>query len=146
MKRGGGRRYYRPDDIELLRGIRQFLYSEGYTIRGVQRMLKEQGIGYVQNVWQEGAARPARSRDDDLVDDAAELDAEEVANGGGLHGLLPPLPRRERERQEPRVGDIGTPAIDGSEVAELRNDDMRRLKAVLQELGECRRLLDSALR
>jgi len=43
MKRGGGRRYYRPDDIELLRGIRTLLYSEGYTIRGVQRILKEQG-------------------------------------------------------------------------------------------------------
>ena len=43
MKRGGGRRYYRPDDIELLRGIRHLLYGEGYTIRGVQRILKEQG-------------------------------------------------------------------------------------------------------
>ena len=43
MKRGGGRRYYRPDDVELLRGIRYLLYGEGYTIRGVQRILKEQG-------------------------------------------------------------------------------------------------------
>jgi DNA-binding transcriptional MerR regulator len=43
MKRGGGRRYYRPDDVELLRGIRHLLYGEGYTIRGVQRILKEQG-------------------------------------------------------------------------------------------------------
>ncbi len=43
LKRGGGRRYYRPDDIELLRGIRHLLYGEGYTIRGVQRILKEQG-------------------------------------------------------------------------------------------------------
>ena len=41
MKRGGGRRYYRPDDIELLRRIRGLLYSEGYTIKGVQRLLKE---------------------------------------------------------------------------------------------------------
>src|SRR5215470_9207115 len=52
MKRGGGRRYYRPDDIELLRGIRHLLYSEGYTIRGVQRLLREQGIGFVQAAWQ----------------------------------------------------------------------------------------------
>ena len=43
MKRGGGRRYYRPDDVDLLRGIRALLYGEGYTIRGVQRILKEQG-------------------------------------------------------------------------------------------------------
>ena len=39
LKRGGGRRYYRPDDVDLLKGIRHFLYGEGYTIRGVQRTL-----------------------------------------------------------------------------------------------------------
>src|SRR6202042_1630005 len=38
MKRGGGRRYYRPEDVDLLRGIRHLLYGEGYTIRGVQRI------------------------------------------------------------------------------------------------------------
>ncbi len=43
LKRGGGRRYYRPDDVELLKGIRHLLYREGYTIKGVQRILKEQG-------------------------------------------------------------------------------------------------------
>lgn len=47
MKRGGGRRYYRPEDVELLKGIRHLLYSEGYTIKGVQRILKEQGPGFV---------------------------------------------------------------------------------------------------
>src|SRR5438309_12044733 len=47
MKRGGGRRYYRPEDIDLLRGIRHLLYGEGYTIRGVQRILKEQGARFV---------------------------------------------------------------------------------------------------
>ncbi len=41
MKRGGGRRYYRPDDVDLLRGIRHLLYGEGYTIRGVQQILKD---------------------------------------------------------------------------------------------------------
>ena len=43
LKRSGGRRYYRPDDIELLKSIRQLLYGQGYTIKGVQRMLKERG-------------------------------------------------------------------------------------------------------
>ncbi|MEM8750918.1 MAG: MerR family transcriptional regulator [Pseudomonadota bacterium] len=47
MKRGGGRRYYRPDDVDLLRGIRHLLYAEGYTIKGVQRILKEQGNRFV---------------------------------------------------------------------------------------------------
>src|SRR3954470_22935208 len=41
MKRSGGRRYYRPDDVDLLKGIRRLLYGEGYTIKGVQRILKE---------------------------------------------------------------------------------------------------------
>jgi DNA-binding transcriptional MerR regulator len=48
LKRGGGRRYYRPDDVELLKGIRHLLYKEGYTIKGVQRILKEQGVKAVQ--------------------------------------------------------------------------------------------------
>jgi DNA-binding transcriptional MerR regulator len=43
MKRGGGRRYYRPEDLELLRGIRQLLYTDGYTIKGVQKVLRENG-------------------------------------------------------------------------------------------------------
>jgi len=50
MKRGGGRRYYRPDDVELLQGIQHLLYAEGYTIKGVQRILKEQGIRYVSAI------------------------------------------------------------------------------------------------
>ena len=41
LKRGGGRRYYRPEDVALLRQIRQLLYNDGYTIKGVQRLLKE---------------------------------------------------------------------------------------------------------
>lgn len=47
MKRSGGRRYYRPTDIALLHGIRHLLYDEGYTIKGVQRILREQGIAHV---------------------------------------------------------------------------------------------------
>ena len=41
LKRGGGRRYYRPEDVELLRQIRSLLYHEGYTIKGVQRLMRE---------------------------------------------------------------------------------------------------------
>ncbi len=43
IKRGGGRRYYRPEDIRLLRGIKSLLYNDGYTIRGVQKVIKEIG-------------------------------------------------------------------------------------------------------
>lgn len=56
VKRAGGRRYYRPEDIQLVSAIRVLLYGEGYTIRGVQRLLKEQGARALM-----GVARGARS-------------------------------------------------------------------------------------
>ena len=63
MKRSGGRRYYRPDDVDLLKGIRRLLYGEGYTIRGVQRILKEHGIKSVQGLADQTSPSPsARSR------------------------------------------------------------------------------------
>ena len=49
LKRGGGRRYYRPEDVELLRAIRALLYNDGYTIKGVQKLLREGGIKSVRN-------------------------------------------------------------------------------------------------
>jgi DNA-binding transcriptional MerR regulator len=75
MKRGGGRRYYRPEDVDLLRGIRHLLYGDGYTIRGVQRILREQGVRTVQSVGQGQAANlPVPPRDDGY-------DAEDEPNG-----------------------------------------------------------------
>ena len=49
MKRGGGRRLYRPADIELLKGIRDLLQNAGYTIKGVQRLLRDQGVEHVKS-------------------------------------------------------------------------------------------------
>jgi DNA-binding transcriptional MerR regulator len=75
MKRGGGRRYYRPEDIDLLRGIRRLLYGDGYTIRGVQRILREQGVRTVQSVGQGHAANLLVPPQDDAHD------AEDEPNG-----------------------------------------------------------------
>lgn len=47
LKRGGGRRYYRPEDVALLRGIRGLLYDDGLTIKGVQKVLRERGLRHV---------------------------------------------------------------------------------------------------
>ena len=49
IKRGGGRRYYRPEDVKLLKGIKSLLYNDGYTIRGVQKVIKENGTKKLLN-------------------------------------------------------------------------------------------------
>ncbi len=97
MKRGGGRRYYRPDDIDLLRGIRHLLYGEGYTIRGVQRILREQGAKFVQVVWQEGAPQPPHGvvEDEDYSDDVAEVENSPPDEDRGLRGRLSSLIGRD---------------------------------------------------
>ena len=50
VKRAGGRRYYRPEDIDLLKGIRALLYSDGFTIKGVQKVLKDRGLRHVAGI------------------------------------------------------------------------------------------------
>jgi DNA-binding transcriptional MerR regulator len=80
LKRGGGRRYYRPEDVELLGRIRALLYQEGYTIRGVQRLLREGGL-------RAAGARPlptVMDAPESLSDDAAsELEVAEAEEAGG---------------------------------------------------------------
>jgi DNA-binding transcriptional MerR regulator len=73
LKRGGGRRYYRPDDLDLLRGIRALLYADGLTIKGVQKILRQQGPRYVMEIGRGDASLmppPARAnaRDGDGVE------------------------------------------------------------------------------
>jgi DNA-binding transcriptional MerR regulator len=134
MKRGGGRRYYRPDDVDLLRGIRHLLYGEGYTIRGVQRLLREQGQRFVQNVWQPGAPQPGRRPAEDASDEP-----DQAERGRGLLGLLPSLRSGEDDgSSEPHAA---VAATDGR----LPRERVVKLKAALEELSECRRLLDAAL-
>jgi DNA-binding transcriptional MerR regulator len=57
VKRAGGRRYYRPEDVDLIRGIRTLLYSDGYTIKGVQKVLKDKGVRFVADIGREGVSR-----------------------------------------------------------------------------------------
>ena len=115
MKRSGGRRYYRPDDVNLLRGIRRLLYGEGYTIRGVQRILREHGVKSVQNLT-DGSERPPALFDgaalvETLHDESApeevdgveeeeveaeEIDVEEEVDEEEGDDALPPASHHER--------------------------------------------------
>jgi DNA-binding transcriptional MerR regulator len=152
MKRGGGRRYYRPDDIDLLRGIRHLLYGQGYTIRGVQRILREQGPRFVQAVWQEGAPQPP-------VGHSGEDAGDERGTERGLFGLWPAMGAREEDEGagEDETADeaeaaaphmrLAAPAARSAPPAppQLPPQDVERLRATLATLEACRKLLDTAL-
>ena len=164
LKRGGGRRYYRPDDVDLLRGIRHLLYSEGYTIRGAQRILKDHGIKFVQNVWRAGAPQPARASQavESEIPEAPPLRPQPPSARRGdtesahrrLFGLLPSLlssePDEERLAESRRL-EADTMILPSplapriSEPAALPAETVRRLQETLRDLQECRRLLDVAL-
>ena len=78
LKRGGGRRYYRPEDIGLLRRISDLLYTQGYTIKGVQRLLREGGLGEAELPLpdpQDSGPDSLRAILEDLEDLAAEMHA-----------------------------------------------------------------------
>jgi DNA-binding transcriptional MerR regulator len=93
MKLGGGRRYYRPPDLDLLRGIRGLLYDQGYTIKGVQRILRQNGVKFVKDpsLWAEtGTERPKPQVIPDVAADAAagrnkQLDGKAGAVAAGGH-------------------------------------------------------------
>ncbi len=140
MKRAGGRRYYRPDDVDLLRGVRHLLYGEGYTIRGVQRILREQGPKLVQAVWQPGAAQPAIRPGEEAPVEAEQLPPDEAART--LFGLLKAPGRELAPDAAPAEPPRMAVAPDGG----LSREDVRKLQSALHELGECRRLLDEALK
>jgi len=157
MKRGGGRRYYRPDDIDLLRGIRYLLYGEGYTIRGVQRILKEQGPRFVIGAGRGDMAgvfrpEPGDAGDEDIeIIAVAGIDDEEIteetfaeddgtAAETGDHAIEPTFdPREFRPRATPTNGT--GPSRAG---ASLGADEVRRLQSTLSDLLDLKRLLDSA--
>ncbi len=148
MKRSGGRRYYRPDDIDLLKGIRRLLYGEGYTIRGVQRILKEHGIGSVQRL-ADGTAVAAFGAIEEAVGKSLQEDDHEPAPGidvddddyDGTDGI----DFRLLDDEEGVVAAFDSGPIQGVAGSE-RPIDIVRLEAALQELLFCRQLLDSALK
>ena len=142
MKRGGGRRYYRPEDVDLLRGIRLLLYAEGFTIRGVQRLLKEKGTGFVTSVGQSGSVETMTGAD------AAGTDPRPAPGAAKSAGKAPASASPETSTPSPGVGAsepgpkrTGTPVRRPSAG---RDPDRRRIETALGELQEARRLLDSA--
>ena len=85
MKRAGGRRFYRPSDIAVLRGVRRLLHDEGYTIKGVQRLHREEGLRRLVSAGGEGAA--------------TSVSAQAPAANGGRDGLYEALRDLETAKQ-----------------------------------------------
>jgi DNA-binding transcriptional MerR regulator len=143
MKRGGGRRYYRPDDIDLLKGIRNLLYDQGYTIKGVQKLLKQNGNKFVIAVGagdlaavealsasmaeDKPPARPPVLDEDQLVGKARLPSTRRFFGRGGEAG------KSEHEAPE---------GATGSGASGLKRDDRALLQEALYDLLECKRLLD----
>lgn len=127
MKRGGGRRFYRPVDVDLLKGIRHLLYSQGYTIRGVQRILKQNGTAHVVAIGR-GA-----------------IQAAEPHVGPNEPRSIAIAPRK------PRIiasGDPGTPQLLGSTAAPTRltmtKEQVTGLREALADLLWARRILSGS--
>ena len=134
MKRGGGRRYYRPDDVDLLRGIKALLYEEGYTIKGVQRLLKEQGNRLAID-FGKGQA-PAGV----LVEDTSQTGSETVRSVSEVLEDETAKPKRQKSL----LGRLASQFSDETSdfIEPIPETDLKTLQATLQDLLECKRLLD----
>lgn len=149
MKRGGGRRYYRPDDVELLKGIRFLLYVKGFTIKGVQRILKENGNRFVMAIGAGDltgledmlAGRALAPIGEELEEAQAGDPGEDAEDGPAAAPRMERLPaERPRtglsaflrlDREPAPSGQLGLPA-----------ESVSTLQDVILELLECKRLLD----
>ena len=153
MKRSGGRRYYRPDDVDLLKGIRRLLYGEGYTIRGVQRILKEHGIASVQRLADGSAIASFGAIEEavglSILEDgpapAPGIDVDDDDYEGSTDGIDFRLLNDDDDDEEELSAAFGGGPIPGVDSL-TRPLDVARLEAVLQDLIACRQLLDSALK
>jgi DNA-binding transcriptional MerR regulator len=153
MKRSGGRRYYRPDDVDLLKGIRRLLYGEGYTIRGVQRILKEHGIKSVQSLADSSAAVSFGALEEALGQSLMESDGDDLGVELDEEG-------EEGEHKASDEDGIDFRFLEGEdEILETYRSgashvkapephpiDRERLEGVLRDLIACRQMLDRVLK
>ena len=143
MKRGGGRRYYRPQDVDLIKGIRHMLDDQGYTIKGVQRLLRENGSHLLVAIGHGDIA---------AIDALAQRKQAELA---AATTLAEPAPRRPVEddalvgeskvKPSRRFFGLGKAEEDGpvsADTSKLSRDNRALLQEALFDLLECKRLLD----
>lgn len=152
MKRAGGRRYYRPDDFVLLQGIRHLLYDQGYTIKGVQKLLKQNGNKYViaigagDTATAEAIVAAKEAENDDMLDleklaASSSAPMVEAPDASRMLGKAKsPSSLRFLSRKKDDENDA-SPTSSGSNKA-LQEEDRALLQEALYDLLECKRLLD----
>lgn len=139
LKRGGGRRYYRPEDVDLLKGIRHLLYDHGYTIRGVQKLLKTNGNKFVAAI-ASGDLATAEAL-------AAASNSEEAAQPK-VAGIIEEdqIVGRAKMPATRRFFSFVGGADDAPEISlgksSVGKEDRALLQEALYDLLECKRLLD----
>ena len=138
LKRGGGRRYYRPEDVLLLRRVADLLYTQGYTIKGVQRLLREGGGALHEHI------PPASEEERQAAEAERHSGATEAtpkkpfAPQPAMPGLLPE-PEPEHDSEAPRPAPSRGA---GRHKVEQENERLRTLLAeTLQALEELRRMI-----
>jgi DNA-binding transcriptional MerR regulator len=148
LKRAGGRRYYRPRDIELLRLIKRLLYGEGYTIKGVQRVFNEQGVGALAVVREAMADKsvalslPPEQGTQGLENSPPwQIACAGAVTGHSTRGQPPP-----DLSDPPDLGHFSKTFPRKKGVPALPADGVLRLQAALAELAECEAILEGARR
>jgi DNA-binding transcriptional MerR regulator len=134
LKRAGGRRYYRPDDVERLRLIKRLLYDEGYTIKGVQKLFKEQGVQAFAQAF---------------ANVTNELRAPFDAAKAGERASAPEPPHADPDAPSGGVpGERGEARPDPGESLALRpgptEEELAALREVLADIREAARILTQA--
>jgi DNA-binding transcriptional MerR regulator len=159
VKRAGGRRYYRPEDIDLLKGIHSLLYSEGFTIKGVQKVLKDRGLRHVADIGRGGAQVQAPQVIEKIV--YVEKPAAEKKRSSHLRAVpdmsLPffdEVPAREfpildaAPRPVPPAGTVASlvEAVEAFAAADISeaDQDHERLEEILDELTGLKSRLQAA--
>jgi DNA-binding transcriptional MerR regulator len=133
VKRAGGRRFYRPDDVDLLRGIRALLYSDGLTIRGVQKVLKERGLRHVAGIGRGSEPEPMVIEKIVFVEKPAPVLAA-VPKKKVPHLRAVPAPMSLPLFEEPKAETI-LPGLEVEERAKLNDllDELQGLKVRLRQ-------------
>lgn len=119
MRRAGGRRYYRPVDLDVLRGVRALLYTQRYTTKGVQKIFRDSGVKYVAEIGRMAAA--------------------------GVPIELRPLINEEADDREAAVAPAAAPTSPSADLGELSPAMRAQLESILQRLERAQSALDDAV-